>query len=184
MTILCASDESTARFLSLVLDGPVQTTASFPGGLTEGAVRCPHLLVIGAAANLDAALLASSLLLVGCPGTVIVLLRDELDPAVRKRAVQAGIREVLDAGDAEAIARACRAAEVEKGDGGEDRRAGVPDPELESLSIAEQAGRSPPLAPRRLTRPFRDLPNGGELHRSTRRSDARNVPQATPTDTA
>lgn len=118
MTILCESDESTAQFLTLVLDGHVETVGSLQTALVRLASQFgSRLLVIGAEADLDEALLVTSLLVIDRPDTSIVLLRDVLTNDLHDRARRVGIEQVISSGDAEEIARACRLA-VPLGSGG------------------------------------------------------------------
>jgi Flp pilus assembly CpaE family ATPase len=108
MPILCGPSESTGRLLYSI-GGDVHAVDS----LIEAAWildRDPRevLVVIGPRAPVGEALAFAARLRMSRPAVGVILTRHEADVALLTQALQAGIREVVRAGDDAALADACR----------------------------------------------------------------------------
>jgi pilus assembly protein CpaE len=108
MPILCGPSESTGRLLYSV-GGDVHAVDS----LIEAAWMLDRdlretLVVIGPRAPVSEALAFAAQLRMSRPAVGVILTRQEADVALLTHALQAGIREVVRAGDDAALADACR----------------------------------------------------------------------------
>ncbi|MHB1593086.1 MAG: AAA family ATPase [Streptosporangiaceae bacterium] len=108
MPILC-EPAATAGQLGTPLSGAVRSAPSLRAVaemLEED--QAETLVVIGPDTPLSEALTFASKLRLLRPAVGVVLARRHMDVALLTRALQAGIREVVTAGDVEALAEACR----------------------------------------------------------------------------
>jgi len=108
MTLYFEPDADRAQALAAVLGGPAGTAADLAElGRLLADGRSEHLLVLGPGVELaDALRIAADHRLVH-PALGVVLLRDKVDVAVLGEAIRAGVREVVPAGDDEAVRAAC-----------------------------------------------------------------------------
>ena len=111
MTILCEPDQETAQSLVAVLDGDVQTVADLPtAALTVAADPGERVVVVGSDVAMDLVLSFSDSVRVERPDVRVIVLRDEVDDALRSAAQNAGIEAIVPVDDAQQITAAYHAA--------------------------------------------------------------------------
>jgi pilus assembly protein CpaE len=108
MTILCEPDRQAAAALVPALDGAVRTVATLPDvAMTMAADPAENLVVIGRDVALDQALSFSGRVRAERPDVAVILLRDSPDAGTLTDAANAGVSEVVSAGDAQILVEAC-----------------------------------------------------------------------------
>lgn len=111
MTILCERDQAVATEIAASLDGPVRVVPDLAAAaLCAEADEGENLVVIGCDAPLGGSLQFSRVLIAQRPAAVVMLLRREVDPGAVSAAFEAGVFEVVPAGDPSALVDACHRA--------------------------------------------------------------------------
>jgi pilus assembly protein CpaE len=109
MTLYFEPRRDRAKSLADVLDPQARSADSLDELATLiDADRGEQLVVLGPGIKLPDALTFADRLRMHRAGLGVVLLRELVDVAVLAEAIRSGIREVVDAGDAEAVRAACR----------------------------------------------------------------------------
>ena len=113
MTILCEPDRQAAAALAPALDGAVHTVATLPDvAMTMAAEPAENLVVIGRDVALDQVLSFSGQVRAERPDVAVILLRESPDAGTLTDAANAGVREVVPAGDAQILFDACHRARL------------------------------------------------------------------------
>lgn len=116
MTLYYEPLPNRARAIVAALGGSTRAAKSLHElGELIRADRNEHLVVLGSGVHLADALAFAGRQRLAHPTVGVVLLRDGFDVALLGEAIRSGVREVVDAGDAEAIRAAClRSIEVSR----------------------------------------------------------------------
>jgi pilus assembly protein CpaE len=117
VTLYFEPDPKRARGIAAMLGGEARTAADLANlARLLDAGNGAQLLLLGPGVPLDDALRIASGHRLTHPALGVVLLRDTVDVAVLGEAIRAGVREVVEAGDTEAIRAACaRSRELSRG---------------------------------------------------------------------
>jgi MinD-like ATPase involved in chromosome partitioning or flagellar assembly len=108
VTILCEPDQEVADVLTTFISGDVRTVASLPvAALALDADPRRTLVVVGAGLELDQALQFATQLRLAKLAAAVILLRESPDADLLAQAAEAGVFEVVPAGDGAALSAAC-----------------------------------------------------------------------------
>src|SRR6266550_327954 len=109
MTILCAAPAQDLPGLVASIGGEVGVVDGIAAALQALSERPDEaLVVLGSDVDIDEALAFAARQRLARPALGVVLLRDRLDVVLLTQALRAGVREVVQGGDLDGLAEACR----------------------------------------------------------------------------
>jgi pilus assembly protein CpaE len=166
VTLLCDFDDETAAAIAPQLDPPVRFAASLPEAAVA-LVRAPeeHVVVISQVAPLDQVLDFAVAVRTEHPAIGVILVRNSHDPAAVSAALEAGVRDIVLAGDTDRLVDACRRAAAvpaltrERPLGSDDLVPGIYSPDLETGEASPTPAPDQPPTPGKVVTVF--SPKGG-----------------------